>query len=118
MATTEKVYIDRDNPFKKQLLEDGVAIGATEMAKITRAKVRYQANSSVDPTYFDSNVYPTLFDWVTEADDSIIIVKMGTMTGLLEGRDRKTELIIYDTTNQNGQVWDQFDLMVSAEAEE
>ena len=99
-------YIGRDNPLKFQLLEDGVAIGAAEMALITKAKVLYKG------TYFSSEDYSTLFDWATEASDSHIIIRMGTMTGLEAGRDREAELIIYTGTFTRGIIWDKFDLQV------
>ena len=115
---TEEVYIDRDNAIsfllkKKPPDEDEFRkLTSDEMADITRVKVRYNGK------YYDSDDYPTLFDWSSYADIGVLTFKMGTMVGLEAGIDRNAELIIYNTANPNGIVWDTFRLKVLDDAEE
>ena len=112
----ERIYKDRDNPITLILQEDDEAITETQMLAITKVAVRYSSTGDRDDgVYYDSDSYPTLFNWTTYADEAKIVMKLGTI--LPVGRDHRAELIIYNVLSSNGIVWDQISIQVSEEAE-
>lgn len=119
MSVRETIYKDRDNPIALVLQEDDENITEAQMLAITKIGVKYDSdnndNNDDDGLYYNSDDYPTKFDWTTYADEAKIVMKLGTI--LPAGRDRKAELIIYNASNTNGIVWAQLYLIVSAEAE-
>lgn len=102
---TEVVYSGYDNPHKYILKEDEVALTSSQMSAITKVAVRFSGET------YDSDDFPDAFDWSTERDTGTLSVKLGRL-GLPDGRDRKTELIIYDSVNTNGIVWATLNLNV------
>jgi len=115
MACRETIYTDRDNPITLILKEDDENITEAQMLAITKVGVRYDPDDNGAGVYYNSDDYPTKFDWTTNADEAKVTMKLGTL--LPAGYDRKAELLIYNAVNTNGIVWDQFRLKVSDEAE-
>jgi hypothetical protein len=91
---TETIYLSRDNKFALRLKENDVVV--PDLSIITKVGILFQEN------YYHSDSFPAAFDYSTRAT-----------AGILEaGRDKKTELLIYDGTNPDGIVWTQFDLWI------
>jgi hypothetical protein len=99
----ETIYVDRDNKFSLRLKSDNVVADLTTVSKVG---ILFQEN------YYHSNNWPDAFDYATRATGGIIIFDMAAIASLEAGRDKKTELIIYDNTNPDGIIWDTFDLTV------
>ncbi len=119
MSVRETIYKDRDNPIALVLQEDEENITEAQMLAITKIGIKYDPdnddNDSDDGLYYNSDDNPTLFDWITYADEAKIVMKLGTI--LPAGQDRRAELIIYNASNTNGIVWTQLYIIVSDEAE-
>jgi hypothetical protein len=54
---------------------------------------------------YDSTDYPTAFNFATEGDLGILILKLGLITDLQVVKDSAAEIIIYDASNPEGIVW-------------
>jgi len=109
---TMTVWKDRDNISYFELSKQGELLTTIEMAAITKAEIKY------NDIYYDSDNYPTAFDWSTLGDESKIIIKFGLIDlGDNLSKDRKSELIIYDADNISGVVWNQFIMIVKIDAE-
>lgn len=110
------VYRDRDNSFGLQLKKsntDGVltVLTAGEMRDITKIEILFKGD------YFDSTAYPDSFDWSTYEDSGIVIFRLGLLGDDIElGRDKRSELFIYDSANTNGLVWKELDIKVVDES--
>lgn len=100
----EKVYKGRDNSIKFQLDVNGVPLTATEIADITKVELYFGG------TYYESD---TDFPMTKDGPNGSIELAVGTLP---EGKDKKTELIVYDSINTNGIVWTQFSLTISGDA--
>jgi len=101
----ETIYANRDNKISLLLKADNVVADLTTVNKV---EILFSEN------YYDSDNWPDAFDYSTRATGGIIIFDLAAITASAfeAGRDKKTELIIYDGTNPDGIVWDQFDLTV------
>lgn len=99
---TEFVYLTRDNTIDLELRENGIPVNLTGL---TRA--RLELRSVDDPTgavaVFDSDVTPTLFDWVTLGASGVLIINLGG-TALVQG-DYLARLVVYDGASPAGLVW-------------
>jgi hypothetical protein len=103
--STETIYIDRDNKFDLLLKIDDVV---ADLSNVTKIGLLFQEN------YYHSDNWPDAFDYSTQATAGIITFDMASLpaTSFPAGRDKKTELIVYDSTNPQGIVWGTFDLHV------
>jgi hypothetical protein len=101
----ETIYVDRDNKFSLLLKENDVAV---DLTTVTKVGILFAEN------YYHSDNWPNAFDYSTRATGGIIIFDLAsiTSTSFEAGRDRNTEVLIYDGTNPDGIVWDTFDLWV------
>ena len=99
----ETLYTSRDNAIDLLLKSDGVA---EDISSITKAEVRFLGATYSSATDADA------FDWTTDGTNGILTLQLGKISALPAGRDRNTEVIIYDATNVNGIVWATFDLKV------
>jgi len=102
-----KVYIGRDNEFAVQLVKNGVKLTASEMQAITNVGIVYEG------TEYKYSDYNDAFDWSTREDEGVLICKLGGIFNT-EGRDTKSELILYTATDVNGVVWDYLDIKIIA----
>jgi hypothetical protein len=101
---TETIYLSRDNKFALRLKENDVVV--PDLSIITKVGILFQEN------YYHSDNFPAAFDYSTRATAGIIVFDLASITSLEAGRDKKTELLIYDGTNPDGIVWTQFDLWI------
>ena len=98
----ETVYIGYNNSFRKQILESGALV---DLSVITKVALQLHG------TLYDSETYPTAFDYTTEAATGHITFTLGNIPGLTEeARDRKAELILYAPDYPNGYVWALLDI--------
>jgi len=109
---TMTVWKDRNNISYFELSKQGELLTAIEMSAITKAEIKY------NDLYYNSDDYPTAFDWITLESESKLIVKFGLIDlGDNLSKDRKAELIIYDAVNTDGVVWNQFTMIIKIDAE-
>ncbi len=90
------VYKGYDNTFTVQLLEDELPQDITAATKI---EIIYKGES------YDSDTYPTSFDFTSGADTGLIVLKLGIIATIPVGTDSRSELIVYDAVNTNGIFW-------------
>ena len=104
------IYEDRDNPFTIVLSKNGAVLTELEMQAITKWEIRY------DDVYYNSDDYPSAFVAnETESSLEIFPYAFGLESSVKLGE--VVEFIIYDAVNfTNGLVWDQFVLIVKADA--
>jgi hypothetical protein len=100
---SETIYVDRENKFDLLLKLDGSAANLTDINKV---EILFQES------YYDSDNFPDAFDYATQATGGIITFDLASIASFEGGRDKKTELILYDNTNPDGIVWGTFDLIV------
>jgi hypothetical protein len=55
--------------------------------------------------YYCSEDYPDSFDFITEGEDGIITMILGTIPELEVVKDAKAEIITYDPSHVDGLVW-------------
>lgn len=97
---TETVWLDHDNTIDLVLTADGSAV---DLSSVTKMELEIG-----DDTIIDSATSADAFDW-SEGDGKLILALGGeTITA---GTYTAT-LIVYDATNTDGIVWDQFTLVV------
>ena len=109
VSETATIYEDRDNSFTLTLKKNGTTLTSAEMAAITKYEIRYS------DTYYDSDTYASAF--VADNSDGTVIVypySFGLAASVKSGE--VVEFIVYDATNTNGLVWDQFILIVKDDA--
>ena len=100
----EKNYIGYDNVNDLLLKENGVI---EDISTITKAAFIFNGNE------YNSDNFPSAFDWSTDGASGIIHLSIGKIgSSISKGRDKKTELILYDANYPNGHVWGTFDLEV------
>jgi len=109
------VYKDRENAFSLQLKktdENGVltVLTSAEMDAITKIEILFKE------TYYSSEDYATSFDWTTYKATGVVVFKLGLITTIPAGRDKQSELIIYDAANPEGIIWKLLDIKVEEEA--
>ena len=107
---TATVYEDRDNGFTLTLKKNTIILTEAEMSAIVKYELRYS------DAYYDSDTYSSSFS----ADNATAVLTINPFAfGLTESSRRGdlVELIIYDAADYtNGLVWDQFYLVVKADA--
>jgi hypothetical protein len=110
------VYKGHNSPLLIDILDvEGNAYTTEKMAAISRVYLRYQASETDDPQYADSEIHTAVFNWSTYASSGQILFDLGLLS-LIAGKDRKSELIIYDSDWPEGRVVAQISITVSEEA--
>lgn len=110
VTETATIFEDRTNSFDLILQKNAVNLTVGEMDAITKYELRY------DDTYYDSTTYPNAFSAVS-ATATLTIFPYDLGLGTSGKRGEVVELIIYDAgDNVEGLVWDQFALIVKADA--
>lgn len=109
------VHKDRGNSFALQLKktdENGVltVLTSAEMDAITKIEILFKE------TYYSSEEYGSSFDWSTLKAQGVVVFKLGLISTIPVGRDKRAELIIYDATNPAGLIWKELDIKVEEEA--
>lgn len=59
----------------------------------------------INGKYYCSDDYPASFDFITEGEDGIITMVLGTIPELEVVKDAKAEIITYDPSHPDGLVW-------------
>lgn len=103
--TIEHIFVQRDNPIRLQLLNDGVAWTVLQMREITKAEIKFL------DVYYNSADHSTAFNWKMFEDDAIVEIYLGSII-TSGGRDRKAELIVYTAQFPKGIVQGIIDLVV------
>jgi len=98
---TEIVYNDRDNEINLLLKADDEAVDLSSVTKMELV---------VDDTTISSQDYPSAFDWTTPSTTGEVVLDLGGV-GLEEGH-YVVWLVVYDSANTDGIVWDKFHLVV------
>ncbi|NIT58631.1 MAG: hypothetical protein GWN00_21110 [Aliifodinibius sp.] len=98
------VYKGRDNTFTVQLLEDEEI---KQLTGVSSVSIIYKG------TEYSSDVYGGSFDFSSNPSLGYITFKLGNIPALPEGRDSRTELIVYDPSNTNGVYWGYMSLKVT-----
>lgn len=108
----EIVYRDRDNSIDFRLKASTVndpILKIIDLTDMTRMVLTREDGFAVDSVK-ESNV----FDWLTLATSGIVSIQLG-LINLKVGTD-KWRLVVFDSTNPNGIVWDdEFDLTIKKE---
>ena len=109
------VWKNRENGFALQLKksdENGVltALTSAEMDDISKIEILFKG------VKYDSATYPASFDWSTYKASGVAVFKLGLITTIALGRDKRSELIIYNTANPLGLIWKELDIKVRVEA--
>lgn len=99
-------YKDRDNTFAIQLVKNGVAFTSSEMQAITKVELLFKE------VYYNSTDHPSAFDWTTRESEGVVIFSLGTISAIVAGRDKGSELIIYSSDYTDGVVWGLLDINV------
>lgn len=99
------IYKGYDNTFTVQL-EDVDEI--KDLSAVSKVGILYKG------TEYDSDTYPSSFDFVTNPTNGYITFKLGLISALEEGRDSRSELIVYDPSNVNGVFWGYLSLRVKS----
>ena len=98
---TEIVYEGHDNKINLLLRADGEAV---DLSSVTKMELK------LDDTTISSQDYPSAFDWNSSSTTGEVILDLGDV-GLEEGH-YVAWLVVYDSTNTDGIVWDKFHLVV------
>lgn len=103
----ETFYIGLSHPFRLRLKNDGVAWTAEEMAAITKVAIKWNG------TLYDSDTYPTGFDFTSYAATGDIEFRLGNIitNASSAGRDTSADVIVYTATYPNGLLQGQIDLI-------
>jgi len=99
----ETVYVGYDNLIDLLLKSDGVA---QDIRTTTKAAIVFNGYE------YNSTNFADAFDWTTNGANGIIQLDLGSISGIETGRDKETELIIYDPNYTDGLVWGTFDLEI------
>lgn len=95
MATTEVVYIGRNNEIVLELRENGAAV---DLEAITRVIV------DLGTFEIDSKTKPGAFDW--ETDTTKLVMRLGEVEGIENHKGLKTaRLIVFANDYPDGLVW-------------
>jgi len=94
MASTEKIYLGRDNTIDLSLRIDS---SVTSLASVTHMHVIFSG------TTFSSVGHTGWFDWTSGSTGSLTL-KLGGVTGITTG-NYDMGLILYDTGNTSGINW-------------
>lgn len=103
---TVTTYKDRDNTFVITFKKNWVLLTEDEMLAITKIELRYKDQ------YYNSVDHSQGFE--IDSANSQVTIKPYSFN-LTAGTDT-VEVIIYDSENQNGLVWDQFQWTHSPDA--
>ena len=108
------VWKSRENGFALQLKktnDDGVltALTSSEMDDISKIEILFKE------TYYSSDEHGSSFDWSTYKASGVAVFKLGLISGIDTGRDKRAELIIYNPTNPAGIIWKLLDIKVYEE---
>lgn len=113
--TTYKVYSGYNAPFLVEIRDiKGVLYNATDMATITRVKIKYISAVGEDSVMIDSSLVANVFDWSKYASTGELQIDLGPLD-LTAGRDQTAELVVYDSTYTSGRPVKQIDLYISDE---
>jgi hypothetical protein len=110
------VWKNRENGFALQLKKTNPDTGelevltSDEMDDISKIEILYKG------VKYDSATYDTSFDWSTYKASGVVVFKLGLITTIATGRDKRVELIIYNTANPLGLIWKLLDIKVKLEA--
>ena len=100
------VVLGGDDEQVVQLLLDGVAQVVSALQNVTVV--------FPDGIEIKSSVEPTLFDWVTRAQEGIIVLTLGqTANTINTGSHYPVKLFIFDDARPNGLLWDSVRMNVS-----
>jgi len=102
-VTYNVVYKGRNNSLSVRLSstdESGV-VTYPDLIKGGITKVEILLNGK----YYCSTDYPDSFDFMTEGEDGIITMVLGTIPELEVVKDAKAEIITYDPSHVDGLVW-------------
>ena len=109
------VWKGRENGFALQLKktnDEGVltVLTSDEMDDISKIEILFKEE------YYSSAEYGTSFDWSTYKASGVAVFKLGLISAIVTGRDKRAELIIYNPTNPAGIIWKLLDINVVEEA--
>jgi hypothetical protein len=103
--TPEHVYLDHDNTIDLILKADGVAVSLASVTKISLAVgsvLIESTNQAADPIQWAKSGYAT----------GEVRIAIGGVSGLVAGVRYDAPLIVYDSTNDDGIVWELIPLLV------
>ena len=102
-VTYNVVYKGRNNSLSVRLSstdESGVVAYPDLIAGgVTKVEIVFNGK------YYCSTDYPDSFDFITEGEDGIITMVLGTIPELEVVKDAKAEIITYDPSHGDGLVW-------------
>jgi len=109
------VWKGRENEFALQLKktnDEGVltVLTSSEMDAISKIEFLFKEE------YYSSADYGSSFDWSTYKASGVALFKLGLISAIDTGRDKRAELIIYNPTNPAGIIWKLLDITVKLEA--
>jgi len=103
---TETVYLSRDNTIDLLLTSDGSAV---DLSSVTRMVLNF------DGTLIDSDDYPDAFDWDLETTGKVTFALADALAAeSVAAGVYRVRLIVYDATNDDGIVWDEFYCIVKS----
>lgn len=101
MTDRNTFYVGTDGLFARTITQSG---SAYDLSSVTKVGICF------DGTVYDSDDYPTAFDWDTGTTGQIYFY-LGKITAITEAtHDPNTEIILYDATATNGFVVDVIDV--------
>ena len=102
-VTYNVVYKGRDNSLSIRLSSTN-ELGAVTYPDLVAGGVT-KVEVLFNGKYYCSTDYPSSFDFLTEGEDGIITMVLGTIPELEVVKDAKAEIITYDPSHPDGMVW-------------
>jgi hypothetical protein len=102
-VTYNVVYKDRNNSLSVRLSNTNELGVVTYPDLITGGITKVEI--LINGKYYCSDDYPDSFDFITEGEDGIVTMVLGTIPEIELVKDAKAEIITYDPSHPGGMVW-------------